>query len=261
MNRYKVRVRFRKAGDLRFLSHHDLMRVWERLARRAQLPLRFSEGFHPKPRIVFPSALALGIVGHDEVVELELTQFLDPEEIYRRLQAHTVPGLDLVSVRTIPPQVIGQPACATYRLQIPEERVEQVQQCLVALQARSQWTVCREKPVPRQLDARPFVRRLALEGNCLWMELALSAQGSVRAEEVLQLLGIADLLLDGRYALERVRLVLQDELPERSVQPVAARSREQSLAASVCVHDEPEGTPASSDAGHRHFEETGDSGS
>jgi len=74
MARHKVRIRFRKAGDLRMVSHHDLMRCFARMLRRAALPFRSSEGFHPKPRLSFPLSLALGIVGCEEVVDLELDE-------------------------------------------------------------------------------------------------------------------------------------------------------------------------------------------
>ncbi len=74
MIRQRVRIRFRKEDDLRLISHRDLVRTLERLFRRAELPLGMSEGFHPKPRMSFPSALAVGIAGTDEVMELELSQ-------------------------------------------------------------------------------------------------------------------------------------------------------------------------------------------
>ena len=58
--RDRYRIRFGKTGLLRWIGHHDLQRLWERLLRRADLRLSMSQGFHPKPRINFPSALALG---------------------------------------------------------------------------------------------------------------------------------------------------------------------------------------------------------
>ncbi len=72
MVRLRVRIRFSKQGDLRLIGHRDLMRCLERVFRRAQLALGFSQGFHPKPRMTFPSALAVGIEGLDEVMEVEL---------------------------------------------------------------------------------------------------------------------------------------------------------------------------------------------
>src|SRR5579859_6858411 len=59
--RFKVRIRFKKCGDLRFLSHHDLMHCFERMFRRGSLPVKASQGFHPMPRMAFALSLALGI--------------------------------------------------------------------------------------------------------------------------------------------------------------------------------------------------------
>ena len=70
--RDKVRLRFRKDGSLRWLSHHDLLRTFERMLRRSALPFRSTQGFHPHPRLVFALSLPLGVVGVEEVAELEL---------------------------------------------------------------------------------------------------------------------------------------------------------------------------------------------
>src|SRR5205809_1091797 len=77
----RVRVRFRKDGDLRFVSHHELMKVFERMFRRAALPVAQTKGFHPTPRMTFALSLALGIVGCEEVLELLLDAQLTPEEV------------------------------------------------------------------------------------------------------------------------------------------------------------------------------------
>src|SRR5262252_1618237 len=97
----KIRLRFRKDAALRLVSHHDLLRCFERMLRRAALPFHSSEGFHPKPRFVFALSLPLGIVGCEEVVELELDEPIPPDEVHARLVAHTVPGLEILSVRRL----------------------------------------------------------------------------------------------------------------------------------------------------------------
>ncbi len=84
--RIRYRIRFAKTGLLRWISHRDLARLWERLLRRAALKLSMTEGFHPKPRVGFPSALALGVESLDEVVEIELAEDLTPGELLQRLQ-------------------------------------------------------------------------------------------------------------------------------------------------------------------------------
>ena len=100
--RLRYRVRFAKTGLLRWTSHRDLARLWERLVRRAQLKLSMTEGFHPKPRIGFPSALALGISGINEVVELDLAERLTATELFRRLTQDDQPGLMIKSVQLLP---------------------------------------------------------------------------------------------------------------------------------------------------------------
>src|SRR5205807_571015 len=88
----KVRLRFRKDGDLRLVSHHDLMKVFERMFRRAGLPVAQTKGFHPTPRMVFASSLALGIVGCEEVLELVLDAVISPEDVLQALARQTPPG-------------------------------------------------------------------------------------------------------------------------------------------------------------------------
>src|SRR5438128_9693697 len=83
--RHKYRLRFGKGGDLRLVSHHDLMHVFERMLRRAQVPVAHTQGFHPQPRMVFALSLALGIAGTNEVLELELTEALEPDQLQTRL--------------------------------------------------------------------------------------------------------------------------------------------------------------------------------
>src|SRR5262245_27743209 len=101
MAREKFRIRFRKTCDLRLVSHHDLMRCFERMLRRAELPFHSTEGFNPKPRMVFALSLGLGIEGWEEVVELELDEALPADEVQARLARQAPAGLTLLSVRRI----------------------------------------------------------------------------------------------------------------------------------------------------------------
>ena len=112
----KVRIRFRKSGDLRLVSHLDLMRSLERLLRRAALPFRRTEGFHPTPRLVLAQSLPLGVVGHREVMELELTEEVEPDEVLCRLREQAPPGIEFLSAKRIPVNVTARPRRAVYRV-------------------------------------------------------------------------------------------------------------------------------------------------
>jgi radical SAM-linked protein len=216
----KVRIRFRKSGTLRLLSHHDLMRTSERLLRRADLPFHRSQGFHPKPRLIFALSLPLGVVGCEEVVELELDRVLPLDEIQTRLARQTPPGLDIVSVRQIPLQATAQVRRLTYAVRVPAERLPGLTPRIAEALAAGECWVDRHRPHSgqpgRRLDIRPFLADLRLhaeeESAILEMVLLLTPAGTARPEEVLGLLGLQD-LLDAGAVLERTRLELSDELP------------------------------------------------
>src|SRR5207253_3677537 len=115
----KFRIRFRKAGDLRLVSHHDLMHCFERMLRRAELPMVYTQGFHPHPRMTFALSLALGVVGGAEVVELELDPGLAAEEVHDRLGRQAPPGLEILSVGIVDKKAKLQVRRAWYRAGVP----------------------------------------------------------------------------------------------------------------------------------------------
>jgi radical SAM-linked protein len=219
--RDKYRIRFRKAGDLRLVSHHDLMHCFERMLRRAALPFRSSEGFNPKPRLIFPLSLALGIVGCEEVVELELTATLPPEEVQQRLAAQAPPGFDILSVRRIPWKTKGQPRCVGYRIALPLDGRDGLPQRLEALRSAPECWVERTRPQLRRINLRPYLRDLRLGADHLEMNLWVTPQGTARPEEILAWLGLSDLLEAGAV-LERTKLELCDEASaDRDTSPAA----------------------------------------
>src|SRR5204862_153823 len=97
MNIFSFRVRFSKTGKLRFLSHHDLMRLFERALRRTGMPLRMTEGYNPHPVLSFPTALGLGIESLDEVLEFELTSWTAPRQIEKLLGEQLPEGIRVAS--------------------------------------------------------------------------------------------------------------------------------------------------------------------
>src|SRR5829696_2703053 len=144
----KVRIRFRKSGDLRLVSHLDLLRSLERVLRRAALPFRMTEGFHPTPRLVFAQSLPLGVVGHREVAELELTQEIDPDEVLNRLRAQAPPGIEFLSAGRIPIKTTARPRRAVYRIPLESPSPDLPSRVDEFLAAAEVWAD-RERPRPR----------------------------------------------------------------------------------------------------------------
>jgi radical SAM-linked protein len=213
--RFKVRIRFRKGGDLRLVSHHDLMHCFERMLRRAELPVHASQGFHPKASLVFAQSLALGIVGSQEVAELELDEPLPAEEIHHRLSRQAPIGLEILSVSAIHAKAKAHVRRAGYRVAVPPESCTGVPERIVELLAADHAWFERTRPEPRRLDLRPYLSELHLTDGHLVMMLWVTPNGTARPEEILQILGLGDVLEQGAI-IERNALELQDETQENT---------------------------------------------
>ena len=195
----KVRLRFAKRGDLRLVSHHDLMRCLERLLRRARLPVAVSKGFNPRPRAVFTLALALGIEGRREVLELDLAEAMDPLEVLARLKAEAPPGLEFLEVEPVAPGRPARAEAARYDLEVPPERRADARAAIESFLASDRRPYTRRRPDRTvEIDLRPAVLEAGLdEAGMLRLRLKVDPGGSARPEEVLEALGLRDLLTQG----------------------------------------------------------------
>jgi radical SAM-linked protein len=191
MIQQKVEIRFEKGEALRFISHHDLMRAFQRAVRRAGLPVRLTEGFNPRPRIVFPVALEVGVASLDEAAELELTQCVALPELQQRLSSTLPPGITLKSVKDLPPSREAQTVLRLlYRIHLKEAALT-VQPTDLQRVLRAQtlpFARPREKGV-QNVDLRPALLSLSLEENGdLLAAVRPVPTGSARPLELLSLL-------------------------------------------------------------------------
>lgn len=195
----KVRLRFAKRGDLRLVSHHDLMRCLERMLRRAELPVAHSQGFNPRPKVVFALAMALGIEGRREVLEIDLAEPMEPAEVLRRLSASAPSGLEFFEAEAVPP---GRPAHAQaveYLCDVPAERREAAEAALARFVASADWPYTRHRPDRDvAVDLRPFLLDADFDAaGALRFRMKISPSGSARPEELIEALGLRDLLGQG----------------------------------------------------------------
>jgi radical SAM-linked protein len=191
--REKVRIRFRKDGPLRFISHNDLMRCWDRLVRRSGLPLSFSQGFNPKPRLSSPLALGVGTIGCEEILELELTESLDPQRVQQLLEANTVEGLSILSVTLHPSKEQTRVDSLEYTFPVPDGcSAATLEQRAAQILAADHWPVRRTHPKKpdREVDLRPYLLGLKVTDQQVWFHVGVVNGGTARAEELLGLLGL-----------------------------------------------------------------------
>jgi len=200
--RQRLRVTYRHGPELRFISHLDLIRAVERAVRRAGLPLAYSQGFNPRPRITWAAPLPLGFTGEAEVADFMLNEPLEPAEFLRRLSAQLPAGLTLLSAFEVPRQAPALPAILTqarYRATLPAQRdLEEARRRVTALLASQSIERPRRGKGRGQgvYDLRPRIvsleASLSLAGLELEMTLSAQAQTSGRPEEVLAALGYGD---------------------------------------------------------------------
>jgi radical SAM-linked protein len=206
----KIRLRFHKDGDLRLISHHDLLRTFERMLRRSNVPFRSTEGFNPKPRVVFALSLALGIIGHEEVVEIEFTEEVSADTIRERLSSQAPSGLTFTSARIVDKSLTAHVRQVTYRMNVPAARLANVAAAVGALRLATELWVERTRPHARRIDIRPYVRECRIGNGALEMDLVVTPTGTARPEEILSFLNLESCLQEGAV-LERIRLELVDE--------------------------------------------------
>jgi radical SAM-linked protein len=94
----KLRLRYTKRGRLRFTSHRDIARTFERALRRAGVPMAYSQGFSPHPKVSWVGAAPTGVASEAEYVEVSVVEQVDPEALRRALDEALPPGIDVVEV-------------------------------------------------------------------------------------------------------------------------------------------------------------------
>ena len=80
-----IRVKFKKVGNLQYISHLDLVRTMHKVIVRAKLPLWYTEGFNPKPKMIFAAPLSIGTESVCEFMDVRLSEYMDPDEVMKRL--------------------------------------------------------------------------------------------------------------------------------------------------------------------------------
>ena len=173
----RLRFRFSKTGSLALLSHLDLVRLMERALRRSGLPVSFTGGFHPLPRVQFALALPLGAEADGEWMDLEFVRPLDPAEALQQLQPQLPEGFALLEVQPVEvfgPSLSQELVGARWQLQLRVSSDAAAAPSLAAwLAAAAQllasdcwiWHDTDKKGRPRQRDCRPFLESLEVSAE------------------------------------------------------------------------------------------------
>ena len=224
----RLRVRFRRGEEVKYITHLDLMRFWERALRRAGVALAYSEGHTPHPRLSLAAPLAVGVVSSAELVDVFLSRRIAPRDFMRSVSAQLPAGIEILEVAEVGlglPSLQSEVRWARYRVEgpfdgPPEEVRSAVDRFLAA--ESIPWEHMREKEV-RRYDIRTLVRDLWVDdappgSYALGMVLRCDNTSTGRPEQV-----VAALRLPEPAVIHRQELVLAGTSPAREAWRRAGR--------------------------------------
>lgn len=211
----RLRIRFCRGEEIKFISHLDIMRLWERALRRAEIPLAYSEGFSPHPRISLAAPLAVGITSEAELMDVFITRWGSPHWFTTTVSQQLPPGMDILGVYQMAltlPSLQSQVHYAEYRVEVETDKTpENIASAISSLLSLEHlpWHHHRDTG-RRNYDLRALINDLWLidrqPPNCtIGLRLRCDSRGSGRPEQVISALGFSNY----PQSIHRTKLVLE----------------------------------------------------
>ncbi len=199
-------VRFAIGGLLRFLSHAETLRVFQRACARAYVPVKFTEGFNPHPKLSLPLPRPVGVASDDELLVLRLSDERGlpdaagaswPDRMGRSLSETLPREIELKSVEVRRTNAAFVAEVVDYAFPLRAEATGEVPRVwpdrIAALLSRRSIVIERQPPrrPARRIDVRGFLQSIRMEAGCIVASCAVTAGGSIRVDEIMQLLELS----------------------------------------------------------------------
>jgi radical SAM-linked protein len=210
----RIRIRFSRGEELKFISHLDMMRLWQRALHRADIPLAYTEGFSPHPRISLAAPLAVGVTSQAELADVFCSKWVSPHSFTAALSQQLPPGIAIAQVHMLAPtlpSLQSQVSQAEYEVEIETDKDQTgVKAALENLLSLEQLPWHHERDTgTRSYDLRALISDLWLIGwsqgqSTIGMRLRCDSGGSGRPEQVAAALGFGH-----PTSMRRTRLILK----------------------------------------------------
>ncbi|MCX7842163.1 MAG: TIGR03936 family radical SAM-associated protein [Clostridia bacterium] len=167
-----LRIRFVRGEEVKYISHLDLMKVFERAARRSNIPVAYSQGFNPHPNIVFGLPLSVGVTSEAEYADIELSERMEAEDFILKLNMSLPRGLYITEVayRTTKSNIMAIISRADYSLVVAgtsKEGINSISLKINELMEKPEIIIKKEsKSGARHVDIRPMIHRLEISTEC-----------------------------------------------------------------------------------------------
>lgn len=199
----RLRLTFSQGGAMRYVGHLDMVRTWERSLRRAAVPLAYTSGFNPGPRLFFASGLPLGCTGRAELADVVLNTAMEPTAFQAQVAPHLPPGLVLYHVEEAPlktPALQAVLKASLWQVDVASDAAPDTLRARITdfLQAETVTAGKQRKGRQVSYDLRPLVLAVSHEGqpeagwHRLLMTLRSEPSATGRADAVLAALDLND---------------------------------------------------------------------
>jgi radical SAM-linked protein len=204
-------MRFTKKGKARYLSHRELLNLIEQAIRRSDIPVVFSEGFNPRPRISFLTALPLGISSDDEIMYFQISEWVKQDEIIRKLNRELIEGITITRIEPLRQGAIGAFSVEYQIASLTDDAKSELRR--LSPDKIKNWMLQPEQIILRDyankesksINLKSYVQRVELRDNSLFLAIRITNEGTARPEEVLWSLGIKNGIKDGYFAVHKLK--------------------------------------------------------
>jgi len=199
-------IKFRLRGTLRFLSHAETLRVFQRACVRAGINIQYSRGFNPRPKMSLPLPRPVGVESDDELLCLRIHNGTRAQEhqstsdagdlcsfIKNKLSVTLPEGCEVLSVNFDRTDKSFQPLSATYVLAVRPEYCNEdlrvrIERLLASKSLNIQRQTGKKNSKPKNIDVRTFLKSINIDNRCIIVECNITLAGSIRVDEILELL-------------------------------------------------------------------------
>ena len=188
----KVRIKFRKYGVLKFIGHLDVMRFFQKVMRRAEIPIAFTGGYSPHMIMSFASPLGIGLTSEGEYVDIELAEPISSEEAVKRMNAVMVEGMEIISFRQISEEKkatgMAIVAAADYYVNVQKGALPQNWKELFAkFYAQPEIRIVKQtKRSEQEVNIRPMIYAAEFHEDKLFLKLAAGSVQNLKPDLVME---------------------------------------------------------------------------
>lgn len=186
----KIRIRFSKQGPIKFVGHLDMVRYFQKVMRRANVDIAYSQGFSPHQKMSFASPLSVGVTSQGEYFDIEVNSSESSEEMIRRINMANAPGVEVLSYKLLPDDAknaMSIIAAADYLVHTDLFYEDMIKSFI------SQDTINvikKTKKSEKEVDIKPFIHDIYLEHNGIFMKIAQGSATNLKPQLVLSALSL-----------------------------------------------------------------------